>query len=274
MDPREQQARQMQQIQQQQQQIQQMKMQQMQQSNAPQNIRVNQLGPPGTPVTPQQLQQLQQMQKIQQLQHLARLNSMRTPAGQQNTENQLRMTQTAAQSLPNRQIQQRPGSGPSSQKRGIVLQERSNKRSLLPSRNTYAPRIKLGHTSLIQPIIQADKKRKTKFTEEASEEESYDNESFSDSEAESPRRSRRVITSQQQETPSVSIQEIVPPLFELKKRKNLLSTTKHDFEKINLYRLTQFSTNKEVLVPIQIEFEQNGQKYTDQFSWNLNGISN
>ncbi|KAJ3251677.1 SWI SNF, matrix associated, actin dependent regulator of chromatin, sub b, member 1 [Boothiomyces macroporosus] len=222
---------------------------------------------------------MQAYQKMMQNQSTPNLQN--SPAYQLQQAQMMRAMQYQRQQMMGQQRIQVPGKmvqgtpmNPNPLKRPITLPNLSQiprPNTILPALNTYAPRMKRGHTALVAPNVVEQKPKRNKFVEEASDE---DEEFIASDEDDSEEEGGRTLRSRVREanTPVQAPEPALPPeaaAFELKKRR-MLSTTKHDFEKINMYRLENFAGVQEVLVPIKIELEVDGYKIVDQFTWNLN----
>ena len=100
--------------------------------------------------------------------------------------------------------------------------------SLLPPVNTYAPRLKKGETSLVTvlPKEETATRKRGRFTEESSDEDEFDDRTDSEQGSDEEGRSKPT-------TPAPSASESKPadpPI--LTKRKRMLRTTKHEYEKL------------------------------------------
>ena len=155
---------------------------------------------------------------------------------------------------------------------------RSQRLPSLPPVNTYSPRLKYGLTSMMKKVVgEEDRRKRSKFVEpeEEFEDEDSDLASYSASEDEELENKRRNIvrgdsrqdSSRQTLEESDDDDEIKP--FVLKDKERPLRSTKHDYEKLHLAKVEQFSNNTEILVPIRIELDLNGYKLQDVFTWNL-----
>ena len=178
------------------------------------------------------------------------------------------LQRTGSQLAPNRSMQN--------------SNSRPMRKSSLPVINTYAPRLKKGLTAMVQKVVQEDDRRKrSKFVEPEEEEDEQDIDSdlqsysaSEDEELENKRRSNyREVGKQPVENESNDDRnEEEFKAFEMKERYRQLRATRHDYEKMNLVKLDQFSSAQEILVPIRIELDLDGYKFQDQFTWNLKGI--
>ncbi|KAI8892656.1 hypothetical protein BC833DRAFT_625618 [Globomyces pollinis-pini] len=144
--------------------------------------------------------------------------------------------------------------------------------------NTYGPRLRMGHTSLVTVIVpETEKPKKSRFIEDDTDsEELYKTDESSGSVEESGISLRRGRSSVVEKTavqpPAPPPKEIVTdmPPFSVNKKRRVLPSTKHEYEKIALSQNERFAVSKELLVPIRLEFDLNGYKVVDQFTWNLN----
>jgi chromatin structure-remodeling complex subunit SFH1 len=239
--------------------------------------------PPTDPATAQKLLQLQQYQMMARAQQLQQISTpgVRTPASFASTPGTIGMTPGLTPGMTPIRVPHRiPIRIPAQPRKPIVISTSAaaqSKSGLLPPQNTYAPRLKYGHTSLVTPMSPKETtKKRPRFREEVSDEEMEESESdqsFEDSEESDERIGRKTrATTKPKEEPEVEVEPEVKeiPAFAMKKRTRLLHTTKHDYEKINLYRLEPLASVQEVLIPIQLDFDIDGFKIQDQFTWNLN----
>ncbi|KAH6562752.1 hypothetical protein BASA62_008945 [Batrachochytrium salamandrivorans] len=150
---------------------------------------------------------------------------------------------------------------------------------LLPSINTYMPRLKTGETGMVQLI--SEKKKKSKWAEDSTdddgdaENEDGDGDDSTRYDDQNGRRrrtgkrnDRRGLTASSTIEPATSIPTVHTPSSLRHRRK--LRQTNHDYAKINWCKLDVFASTKEVLVPIKLDFDLDGFRVRDAFTWNLN----
>ncbi|OAJ41522.1 hypothetical protein, variant 1 [Batrachochytrium dendrobatidis JEL423] len=181
-------------------------------------------------------------------------------AKQQHNQQLVQLQQKRQQALLIQQAAQ-------SQKRN----QQSDLPPLLPSVNTYMPRLKTGETGLIHIITET--KRKKSIWAEASTDEEEDDEDNDGDEGYNRRRNSKTNDKRfvGKSTIPTSVSAVSPAdsLKNLQHRRKLRQTN-HDYTKLNWYKLEPFCSTSELLVPIKVDFEVDGYRVCDAFTWNLN----